>query len=151
MDRLHELESLAQGLLESLGLKLTATATADQDNDRLELDGADAWLMVEKKGAALDAFQLIVAKVAERKYGPERRVMVDCQGHRRGRDQEIEKIARAAAEKVRSTARPLELDPMNPYERRLVHLALSDFSGVATSSVGEGFIKRVRISPTQSS
>jgi len=148
MDRLHELEELARSLLEPLGLKLTVSAAAEQDNDRLELDGPDAWLMVEKKGAGLDAFQFILGKVAERKFGPERRVVVDCQGHRRGRDEQVEKSAREAAERVRKTSQPVELEPMNPYERRLVHLALSDAKGVSTSSVGDGFIKRVRISPT---
>ncbi len=151
MDRLRELEALARSFLEKMEIRLTASASADQDNDRLELEGPDAWLMLERKGAGLDAFQLILAKVAERKFGPERRVVVDCQGHRRGRDQEVENVARAAAEKVRRTSQPVELEPMNPYERRLVHLALSDAQGVATSSVGEGFIKRVRISPTQTS
>jgi spoIIIJ-associated protein len=148
MDRLHELQDLARSFLEAMGIKLTVSAVADPDNDRLELEGPDAWLMLEKKGAGLDALQLLVSKVAEKKFGPERRVVVDCQGHRRGRDQEIENVARAAAEKVRRTSQPVELEPMNPYERRLVHLALSD-AGVETSSVGDGFIKRVRISPTQ--
>jgi spoIIIJ-associated protein len=106
--------------------------------------------MLEKKAAGLDAFQLILAKVAERKLGAERRVIVDCQGHRRDRDQALEKLARDAAEKVRRTSQAMELEPMNPYERRLVHLALSEIQGVATSSIGDGFIKRVRITPTQS-
>lgn len=151
MDRLRELEDLARSFVESMGIKLTVSAVAEPENDRIELDGQDAWLMTEKKGAALDAFQLVLAKVAEKKYGPERRVIVDCQGHRRGRDEELEKVARAAAEKVLRTSQPVDLEPMNPYERRLVHLALSEAKGVATSSVGEGFIKRVRISPTQNS
>ena len=151
MDRLRELENLARSFIEALGLRLTVSASADAENDRLELDGQDAWLMLEKKGAGLDALQLLLSKVAERKFGPERRVVVDCQGHRRGRDQELEKLARATAEKVLRTSQPVELEPMNPYERRLVHLALTDAKGVATASVGEGFIKRVRISPAQNS
>lgn len=151
MDRLRELEDLARSFVEAMGLKLTVSAVAEQENDRLELEGQDAWMMTEKKGAALDAFQLILSKVAERKFGPERRVVVDCEGSRRGRDQELEKIARDTAEKVLRTSQPVEVEPMNPYERRIVHLALSEAKGVATASVGEGFIKRVKISPTQNS
>jgi spoIIIJ-associated protein len=150
MDRLRELEEMARGFIDALGLRLTVSAAADAESDRLELDGPDAFLMLEKKAAGLDAFQLILAKVAERKLGAERRVIVDCQGHRRDRDQALEKLARDAAEKVRRTSQAMELEPMNPYERRLVHLALSEIQGVATSSIGDGFIKRVRITPTQS-
>jgi spoIIIJ-associated protein len=72
---------------------------------------------------------------------------VDSGGYRKAREEEIAEIARRTAEKARSRGEECVLSPLNPYERRLVHLALKEFPGVETRSLGDGFLKRVAIIP----
>jgi spoIIIJ-associated protein len=88
-----------------------------------------------------------MGRVAEALPGFEKRLMVDCQGYRRGLESQLVEDALAAAEQVRKTRQALELAPMNPYERRLVHIALQDEKGVSAASSGDGFIKTIVISP----
>ncbi|MGH9797989.1 MAG: R3H domain-containing nucleic acid-binding protein, partial [Candidatus Polarisedimenticolia bacterium] len=77
-----------------------------------------------------------------------KKIHVDSGGFRRQREEEIVEIARLTAEKVLAQGEEQALSPLNPYERRLVHLALSEMDGVETKSVGDGFLKRVVIRPS---
>jgi len=145
-DPINELTELARIFVEGMGINLSISVTEQEDHYRIDLEGEDAWLLVEKKAAPLDALQLLVGKVAEKRFRLDKRIVVDCDGVRRARESDLQEMARAAAEKVIRLSTPIELEPMNPYERRLVHLALTDQEGVQTSSVGEGYLKRVQIS-----
>ena len=147
MDRRHEVEELARTFLETMKLSLTATVTESEDRVEIDLSGPDAYLLLERKGSVLEALQLLIGKVAESRFGLEKKVLVDCDGYRRGREDRLVSMALAAAEKVRKTRQPIELDPLNSYERRIVHLALADQPGVTTRSEGDGFVKRIVVSP----
>lgn len=146
-EKLRELEELTNTFLNRMELTLTPKLSEEEEAFHVDLEGPDAFLLLEKKAGGLDALQMILAKVAARELGIEKRVVVDCEGHRRGRDQEIEQVAIKAAEKARKFNEPVELSPMNSYERRLVHLALRDVDGVESVSEGEGFLKTVIIRP----
>lgn len=147
MDRLSDVEELVLTFLQAMDMSLTATVTEEKDCLRVDLEGPDSFLLLERKGSLLDALQLILSKVAARKLELEKRLVVDCEGHRRGCEQELVETAVRTAERVRELGQCLELEPMNPYERRLVHLALQEEPGVATESQGDGFLKRIIISP----
>ena len=147
MDRLREVEQLAQAFLDAMKLLLTATVTETEVQVTVDLSGQDSYLLLERKGAVLEALQLLMGKVAESRPGFDKRLMIDCQGYRRGLETQLVEEARSIAEKVRRTGQPIELAPMNPYERRLVHIAMQDDEGVSAASSGEGFIKTIIISP----
>jgi spoIIIJ-associated protein len=121
--------------------------TEHDDSYHVDLRGPDSYLLRERQGSVLEALQLLLAKVAETRLGLDRRVVVDCEGFRQGRDQQLIDLALSAADKVRRSGKPVELAPMNPYERRLVHLAIAEEPGVATESQGDGFLKRILITP----
>ena len=146
-DRLGEIEQLANTFLDAMNLSLSASVTERDDHFSLEFSGQDSYLLLERKGAVLDALQLLLGKVAETRLSLDKRLAIDCQGYRRGLEQQLVDAARVAAAQVRSSRQPIELDPMNPYERRLVHIALQEEEGISTESVGEGFIKTIVISP----
>lgn len=146
-DRLREVEELMGTFLKAMNLSLVPTLSEDEDSIRVELDGADSFLMLERRGSVLDALQLLVGKVAESRLGLKKRLVVDCQGFRQGREQELVQNALRVAEKVRALGQPMELAPMNSYERRLIHLALAEEQGVTSRSDGDGFTKRIIISP----
>jgi spoIIIJ-associated protein len=73
-------------------------------------------------------------------------VFIDALSYRKGKDLELRQMARLLAEKVKSTGVDQQLGPLNPYERRLVHMAVAEVSGVATESIGDAFSKTVYIS-----
>ena len=146
MDRRLEVEQVAGTFLEAMRLSLSAQVTEAEDHIQVDLSGSDSFLLLEKKGACLEALQLLMGKVAESR-GVEKRLVVDCDGYRSGRDDKLAQSALKAAEQVRKTRRPVELEPMNSYERRIVHLALAEAQGVSTQSHGEGPLKRIVISP----
>jgi spoIIIJ-associated protein len=76
------------------------------------------------------------------------RILVDCDGFRRKKEEELKQIAQRISERVRMTGQSEELGMMNPYERRIIHLAVADEEGVTSESAGNGFLKRVVIFPS---
>jgi len=123
--------------------------SGDAENIRIDLDGKDRDLFLARRGEGLNALQVILGRIASQ-AGSSRAVFLDCGDFRKGREEELAEIALLMAEKVKKLGEPQSLSPMNPYERRLVHLALKDDPSVETRSEGEGFIKSVTIYPRQS-
>ena len=112
----------------------------------LEIDSDDSNIIIGRKGKNLDAIQ-VLANVFAGKTDTERKIIVDSEGYRVRHEEAIIKNAYRTAQQVRKTGRSRLLEPMNPYERRLVHTALSDVTGIDTKSEGEGLIKQIRIIP----
>ena len=98
----------------------------------------------------LNALQYLLNRIVYRgRRG--RKIHVDSQGFRRVREDEIVEIAMRTADKVKARDEECVMSPLNPYERRLVHMALGEVDGVATRSIGDGFLKRVAIFPDRGS
>lgn len=117
----------------------------------VDLSGADSELLLQKHAALLDALEHLVLKAARLDEGLTGRIQFDCQDWRWLRAQELQLSARVAAERVLESGDPFALSPMNARERRIVHLALRDSSGVRTASDGLGPERHVVILPASSS
>ncbi len=87
--------------------------------------------------------------MARRAWPDVTRIHVTCNGHAQPRDEELVTMVRKVAKQVSSTGKTRKLQPMNAYERRLVHIAVREFSGLTSNSDGNGAMKRVRISKVQ--
>jgi len=122
------------------------SVTEDPATIRIDLDGRDRDLFLARRGEGLNALQVVLGRIASQ-TGSSRAVYLDCGDFRRGREEELAEIAILMAEKVKKLGEPQSLSPMNPYERRLIHLALKDDPAVETRSDGEGFLKSVVIYP----
>src|SRR5262245_22259669 len=144
---LEEIRVFIDELLASSGLDLTPTLSTEQNALVIELNGDDSALLLERGGEVLAALQLLLGKILPRRFGTTMRILVDSANYRIGRENEIIEIARLTAERVKKLGTPFELSPMNPYERRLVHMALASDLEVQTESSGDSFLKRIRISP----
>jgi spoIIIJ-associated protein len=118
----------------------------DQDQIRIELQGKDCDLFLARRGEGLNALQVLLGRIAAH-AGSTRAIFLDCGDFRKGREEELAEIAHLTAEKVKKLGEPQTLSPMNPYDRRLVHLALKDDPALETRSEGEGFIKSITIFP----
>jgi spoIIIJ-associated protein len=104
-------------------------------------DGEDKSLLLRKDGSLLLAFQHILSKVSPHK------VQVDCEFYRRRKEKQLREYAQQIAHQVSETGRDEVLDLMNPYERRIVHIAVNQVPGITSESLGEGFLKRVKVFP----
>ena len=130
----------------ALGVNVHVTLEDTSDGPRLNLEGDEAELLVRHRGEPLKALQHIVDSAYGRTLADEKRVFVDALGYRKGKDSELRQMAKLLAEKVKQSGVDQQLGPLNPYERRLVHLAAAEVPGVTTESVGDAFSKTVLIS-----
>ena len=116
------------------------------DGPRLNLSGEEAEILVRHRGEPLKALQHVVDMAFARQIGGDGRVFIDALAYRKGKDAELRQMARYLANKTKETGVDQQIGPLNPYERRLVHMAAGEVPGVATESIGDAFTKTVTIS-----
>jgi spoIIIJ-associated protein len=116
------------------------------EGPRINLDGEETEILVRHRGEPLKALQHVVDMAFGRKLPDDQRVFVDALDYRKGKDVELRQMAKILAEKAKQTGLDQQIGPLNPYERRLVHLAVAEVPGVTTESVGDAFSKTVFIS-----
>ena len=141
-----EICEFVEKIVGAMGLQLDATPEEMPDGLRINLDGEDGSLLTRRQGEALAALQHIVAAVFRQEVDERRRLVVDCQGYRKSKDAELRQMATFLAEKARDTGLAQEMGPLNPYERRIVHLAVGEVEKVSSESIGDAFEKTVIIS-----
>src|SRR5262245_17019362 len=130
----------------ALGVKTTTTVEETPDGPRINISGDDAELLVRHRGEPLKALQHVVDMSFGRRLPDEKRLFVDALEYRKGKDVELRRMARLLAEKAQQTGLDQQLGPLNPYERRIVHLAVAEIPGATTESIGDAFSKTVLIS-----
>jgi spoIIIJ-associated protein len=130
----------------AMGLTLEVTLEETADNVRLNLGGDGAEALLRRKGEALDALQVIVNTVFRRDARGDRHYVIDALGFRKNKDTELRQMAQFLMEKVRASGIPQEIGPLNPYARRIVHLAVAEDTTLTSESVGDAFLKSVVIS-----
>jgi spoIIIJ-associated protein len=111
----------------------------------LRLDTEHANILIGRKGKNLDALQLLTNVVASRFEGTDVKVILDTEGYRSRREEQLIRLAQKVADDVQRSRGSKLLEPMNPFERRLIHTTLNDIASIGTESEGEGLYKQVRI------
>jgi spoIIIJ-associated protein len=109
------------------------------------LEGEDEDLFLKRDAELLHAFEFLLHRMARRGWPDAGPVRVRCGAERGGDDGEVAELAREVASVVARTGKPRRLHPMNPYERRIVHVTVREFPGLTSRSEGEGFLKRVTV------
>ena len=136
-------------LISKMGYSGNASISFRRDSKiGISIESSDSSILIGRKGKNLDAIQL-VANVYAGNLDPDLKIVIDSENYRMRHEEQIIRNAYKTAEIVRRTGRSRLLDPMNPFERRLVHTALNDVEGVDTKSEGEGLYKQVRIIPVK--
>ncbi len=130
---------------DAMGLALTVAAEQLEDGTRITIEGDECDLFLQNKAEGLDALQHLV-NAAFRREHPSGHIVVDCLDYRKGKDGELRETAMILAERARETGEPQEVGPLNPYARRIVHLAVAEISDVSSESIGDAFMKTVVIS-----
>lgn len=142
-DELSKVEDVAENFLndvfDKMGLTVSIKKDYDQESKSLNLDlvGPDMGVIIGKRGQTLDSLQYLTNLVVNRKTSNYVRVKIDTENYRERRKETLENLAHNVAYKVKKTRRPVALESMNPYERRVIHAALSEDPYVTTHSEGE--------------
>ncbi len=120
-------------------LKITACTELVGEGDKVEINvtAANTTAVIGKHGATLDAIQTLAGAVANTGRDDYKRVVVDCENYRENREATLNKLAENLAQKAIRLQKKVQLEPMNPYERRIIHAALSNREGVKTESEGK--------------
>ena len=130
----------------ALGLTTPIQVEQTSDGARINLSGEDVELLVRHRGEPLKALQHVVDMSFGRGAGDDKRVFVDALAYRKGKDVELKQMATLMAQKVKDSGVEQQIGPLNPYERRIVHLAVAEVPGVSSESIGDAFSKTVYIS-----
>lgn len=145
----HEAEivEFVKTLLGHMGFKAQVVVGSREPN-RLGIDVETdrSAVLIGKQGKTLEAFQFICNLAASRLGAEGTRVIIDTQDYRSRRERSLERMAAQAAERVRRNRESVLLEPLNPFERRIVHTSLARRGDVETESEGEGLYKRIRVS-----
>jgi len=104
-------------------------------------------LIIGRKGKTLEALQFILNLMINHKTRSEKKIILDIEAYRAKRERAIKKMSREIAYKVNKTGKPWTLEPMNPFERRLIHLTLQNDTRVVTRSEGQGIYRKVTVLP----
>ncbi len=132
-------------LIEKMGFPGNVTINFREEKKLgLSIESEYSSILIGKKGKNLDAIQLIV-NVFSGRYPDSPRVIIDSEGYRVRREESLVRLAIRTAEQVRKSKRSRLLEPMNPFERRVVHTTLNGMEDIATKSDGDGLFKQVRI------
>jgi spoIIIJ-associated protein len=140
-----EIADFVQRVVAAMGLELVPNIEETNEGTRINLEGEDGGVLVRRGGEGLQALQHVVATAFRKQLGDDNRIVIDCNGFRRDKDAELRQMARFMADKARSTSVPQEMGPLNPYERRIVHLAIAEDPTVTSESIGDAFMKTVII------
>ncbi len=141
-----DIAAFVQSVVTSMGLALTAAVEETPEATRINLEGEDGGVLIRRGGEGLQALQHVVATTFRKQLGEDNRIVIDCNGFRRDKDEELRQMALFMAGKARSSGMPQEMGPLNPYERRIVHLAVAQQPDVESESIGDAFMKTVIIS-----
>lgn len=132
-------------VFDAMNMVVVIDAKYDEENRNLTIDlrGDEMGVLIGKRGQTLDSLQYLVSLVVNKETEDYIRVKVDTEDYRKRRKETLENLAKNIAYKVKRTKRPVSLEPMNPYERRIIHSALQNDKYVTTHSEGEEPFRRV--------
>ena len=135
------------GLFKLLEISACSELVSEGDKIVINVTAANSNTVIGKRGATLDALQTLAGAVANTGRDDYKRVVVDCENYRDNREETLKKLAENLAQKAMRLARRIKLEEMNPYERRIIHAALSGYEGVKTISEGKEPYRYVVIIP----
>ncbi|MBU3187526.1 RNA-binding cell elongation regulator Jag/EloR [Clostridium estertheticum] len=143
-DSLKEAETFLMEVLQSMNMKAEVNLKDENNEIHIDLIGPNMGLLIGYRGETLDALQYLVSLVVNKNHDEEyKRVLLDTENYRAKREETLKRLASKIAYKVRVSGRVLKLEPMNPYERRIIHSSLQNDTYIYTFSEGEEPYRRV--------
>ncbi len=134
-------------ILELIPIEATVTAREEEERIILSIEGDQSGILIGRKGRTLDALQFIVSKIVNKALDQKVRVVIDSENYRERRREALVEMALKIGEKAKRIKKPITTGPLNPHDRRIIHLALRDDEELDTKSRGDGVLKKVLIIP----
>ncbi|MCQ2554516.1 MAG: protein jag [Clostridia bacterium] len=141
----HAALTFLNDLVRDMGIDVTITCKVKDDLVYVDIEGKDSSTVIGKRGQTLDSIQYLTSLVVNKGEGEYVRVVVDAEHYRAKREKTLEQLAQRLASKVKKSRKPMKLEPMNPYERKVIHATLQNHPYVTTRSEGEEPYRRVII------
>ena len=138
-----------EGLLPLLGSEAAPTLASEDEKIIIQLETETAKGIIGRRGEMIDAIQTLAGAVANTGRKDYKRVVVDCGNYREEREKTLRRVAEKLAQKAVRLGKRVRLEPMNPYERRIIHAAVSEIENATSRSVGEEPYRKVLISSTE--
>lgn len=150
-DRADRAGDFLEDLFERLDVDCYVEVAADRVDGKILIDiaGPDTGVIIGRKGAVLDAIELVLSRAMDNKDGGGIRISLDAEGYRERRAEKLRSVAADQARRVVQTKRPVSLEPMSARERRIIHMALKSDPAVQTRSEGEGPDRHIIIEPNR--
>lgn len=148
-DDAQRAKEVLENILERFGAEVLVESSEDEEGVVLTIKGDGSGILIGRKGQTLDAFQYLVNKIVHRTPNDKKRIVVDTEGYRQRRREGLIELAKNLGEKAKSKDTSVSTGPLNPFERRIIHLALQNDASLTTKSNGEGAYRRVVISPNK--
>lgn len=145
----ERLRAVVTRVVQELGLRATVDVEETDEELRATVNGEELGLLIGKHGATIDALQHIAMRAALRGGGDRKQVVVDAAGYRERREAALHRAADQAVADALRYGRPVELEPMRPLERKVVHVHLRDRTDVETHSEGDEPERRLVVTPTR--
>lgn len=133
----NEAEKFLYGLFERMSMNVALDSNTEGDLLKIDMSGRAMGMLIGRRGETLDALQYLTSLVLNNGKEDYTKIMLDTENYRRKREEALERLAVRLADKVLKTGRKVVLEPMNPYERRILHATLQDHEGITTYSEGE--------------
>lgn len=144
-----KIRDFLQNVLSKMGITSEVELKEIDDAIALNIVGEDASHAIGYRGETLDALQYLCSLLLNGRHDGFKRVNLDAEGYRAKREKALQRLAHNLEQKVKRTGNPHKLEPMNPYERRVIHTALQSSKFVTTQSEGQGSARHVVISPIE--
>jgi spoIIIJ-associated protein len=141
-------KTYVERILRHMGIDNACTLREEKENAFIDVEGEVSGTVIGRRGETLDAIQYLASMSANRGTKDYFRVSLNCNGYREKREEILKSLAIRLSHSVQKTGGSTTLEPMNPYERRIIHATVSEIGGVASKSIGEEPYRRVVISST---
>lgn len=144
---LDDAKAFLDKVLKSMNVGASIDINENNDCININLSGTKIGVVIGYRGETLDSLQYLVSLVVNKNHdNPYKRVVLDAENYRHKREETLIRVAQKTACKVKKSGRPYKLEPMNPYERRIIHSALQEYTDINTHSEGEEPYRRIVIS-----
>ena len=145
------IKEFIDGIIEKLNLQCEANVVETEEEYKVDLIGPDAHVLIGYRGDVLDSIQYLALLLINKNGDNQKRLVIDGENYRAKREATLSKLAKNLAFQVSKSGRPKQLEPMNPFERRIIHSALANDKYVTTESEGEEPNRFVVIKPVKKS
>lgn len=134
-------------ILSRMGFTADISLMLHDNEVSMALSSEFSGLLIGKNGMTIDAIQHIVNRILNKKYNGKWKAVIDIEGYRRRKETFLVNLARKTAQEVKETGESIELEPLNPHDRRIIHIQLKHDPLVSTESLGDGFLKSIMVFP----